>query len=106
MEFWHGLVGAYSCALVARMAKADNDRPPKDFVDHTVADAVLSRADLNSARVQVRSDMSRMMRHFEVHPDRIAPQLCRRSARCRADLRELPLCRALPALVSAAADRR
>ena len=53
--------------------RADNDRPPKEFVDHTVADAVLSRADLDSARAQVRSDMSRMMRHFGGDPVRIAP---------------------------------
>ena len=49
------------------------DRPPQVSLDHTLADAALSRADVDSARAQVRSDMSRMMRHFEVDPVRLAP---------------------------------
>lgn len=53
--------------------RTHNDRPCEEFVDHTRADAALSRADVDSARAQVRSDMSRMMRHFEVDPARIAP---------------------------------
>jgi uncharacterized protein YjiS (DUF1127 family) len=50
-----------------------NHRPSEEFVDHTLADVALSRADVDLARAQVRRDMSRMMRHFEVDPDRIAP---------------------------------
>ena len=53
--------------------RADNDRPPRRFIDHTLANAALSRADVDSARAQVRSDMSRMMRHFEIDPVRIGP---------------------------------
>ena len=67
------LVRALALWWHAWRKRTHNERPPKEVVDHTRADAALSRADVDSARAQVRSDMSRMMRHFEVDPVRIAP---------------------------------
>ena len=69
------LVRALALWWHAWRKRTHNERPPKEFVAHTRADAALSRADVDSARAQVRSDMSRMMRHFEVDPVRIAPGL-------------------------------
>jgi Family of unknown function (DUF6455) len=67
------LVRALALWWHAWRKRTHNERPPKEFVDHTRADAALSRADVDSARAQVRSDMLRMMRHVEVDPVRIAP---------------------------------
>jgi hypothetical protein len=50
------------------LGRPHNDPPPKKFVDHTLADAVLSRADPTSVRDQVQRDMLRMMQHFSVDP--------------------------------------
>ena len=45
-----------------------NEPPPKEFVDHSLADAILSRADPSSVRDQVQRDMLSMMQHFGVDP--------------------------------------
>ena len=50
-----------------------SERLPEERIARALADAALSRADLDSARAQVRSDMLRMMRHLDVDPLRIAP---------------------------------
>lgn len=53
-------------------SQARNDQPPEGCRDRSLADAVLCRADPVSARDQVRRDMLRMMRHFDV--DHVPPQ--------------------------------
>jgi hypothetical protein len=45
-----------------------SERRPEQLVDRTLANAALARADVTSARAQVQSDLSRMMRYFDVDP--------------------------------------
>jgi hypothetical protein len=49
------------------------ERSPADPALHALAEAVLARADLASARAAARADMARMMRHFGIEPARVAP---------------------------------
>ena len=51
---------------------ARSERLPEERIDRALADAALSRADLDSARAQVRSDILLMMRLLDVVPIRIA----------------------------------
>jgi hypothetical protein len=51
---------------------ARSERLPEELIDRALA--ALSRADMESAQAQVRSDMSRMMRHFKVDTGGIAPR--------------------------------
>jgi hypothetical protein len=67
------------------------DQPSGRVLDHTLADAVLCRADSSSAREQVRRDMLCMMQRFSIDPEHVpagyrqalrdAEQVC---ARCLA----------------------
>jgi hypothetical protein len=51
-----------------------SDQPPGDASARRLAEAVLSRADVISARDQVHHDMLRMMWYFSVDPEQITRQ--------------------------------
>jgi uncharacterized protein YjiS (DUF1127 family) len=68
-----GLVRTLALWWQAWRKQTRSERRPERLVDRTLANAALARADVTSAPAQVRSDMSRMMRHFGVDPVRIAP---------------------------------
>ena len=68
-----GLAAGLSARVVRALALWRHAWGKQTRLDRPLADAALSRADVDSARAQVRSDMSRMMRHFEVDPVRLAP---------------------------------
>jgi hypothetical protein len=71
MSWSAGLARTLALWWQARRKQARSERRPEESVDRTLADAALARADVTSARAQVRSDMSRMMRYLDVDPDRI-----------------------------------
>ena len=54
--------------------QAGNDQPLEDVSTRRLADAVLFRADLVSARDQVHHDMLRMMWYFSVNPGQVPPR--------------------------------
>ena len=54
--------------------QARNDQPLEDVSNRRLADAVLSRADLVSARDQVHRDMLHMMWYFSVDPGQVPPR--------------------------------
>ena len=54
--------------------QARRDRPPDNGSGRRLAEAVLARADLISARDQVHRDMLRMMWYFSVDPGHVPPR--------------------------------
>ena len=54
--------------------QAGNDQPLEDVSTRRLADAVLFRADLVSARDHVHHDMLRMMWYFSVNPGQVPPR--------------------------------
>lgn len=54
--------------------QAGSDQPLEDVASRRLADAVLARADVVSARDQVHHDMLRMMWYFSVNPGEIPPR--------------------------------
>lgn len=58
----------------ARHGQARADKPPEKTSDHELADAILCRADVVSARDQVHRDMLRMMQYFSVDSAHIPPR--------------------------------
>lgn len=54
--------------------QARSDQPLEDVSSRRLADAVLARADVISARDQVHHDMLRMMWYFGVNPEQVPPQ--------------------------------
>jgi hypothetical protein len=71
---WAGLRGLVAGWRRAQRSQAREERLPGDPSVHALAEAALARADAASARVAARGDMSRMMRHFGIEPDRVPPQ--------------------------------
>ena len=64
MRWWH-----------AWRRQTGSDQLPADVSNRRLADAVLARADVVSARDQVHHDMLRMMWYFSVDPAQVPPQL-------------------------------